>query len=126
MNPEPGVRRSRFCIRGPEECDGIAEPEEDGEVTFWKCARCEQEFGYQVTGSGDPDCQLGVPEAVRRLYGTSEVLLPGSPLPLGAGVTLEGVNVVIDPAQPPGVVTVESGADRKSVFLGPVIRRRAE
>lgn len=126
MTPDPEVRRSRFCIRGPEECEGIAEPEEDGEVTFWKCTTCEQEFGYQVTGSGDPDCQLGVPEAVRRMYGKAETLLPGSPLPLGPGTTFEGINVVVDPAQPSGVVSLESETDRRSVFLGPVIRRRAE
>ena len=124
MSPEPEVRRSRFCIRGPGECEGVAEPEEDGEVTFWKCTTCEQEFGYQVTGASEPDCQLGVPEAVRRLYGKAETLLPGSPLPLGTA--FEGVSIVVDPSQPPGVVSLESGTDRKSVFLGPVIRRRAE
>ncbi len=82
------VRSSRFCIRGPEECEGIAEPEEDGEVTFWKCVECEQEFGYEVTGSGDPDCQLGIPEPVRRAVDFIPLGDPGKGLFLGSAIRM--------------------------------------
>jgi hypothetical protein len=37
-----------------------------------------------------------------------------------------GLTLVTDPAQPPGVIALESGSDRRSVFLGDVIRRRPE
>jgi hypothetical protein len=43
-----------------------------------------------------------------------------------APVCAAGLTIVADPAQPPGVVTLESGSDRRSVFLGDVIKRRPE
>jgi len=84
-NPEE-PRRARFCIRGPEECDGIAEPEEDGEVTFFKCVKCEQEFGYQVIGPGDPECQLGIPAAVRGAFEFVPLADPAKGLFLGSAI----------------------------------------
>jgi hypothetical protein len=43
-----------------------------------------------------------------------------------APVCAAGLVIADGPAQPPGVMTVESGSDRRSVFLGDVIRRRPE
>jgi len=43
-----------------------------------------------------------------------------------APVCAAGLTIAADPAQPPGVMTVESGSDRRSVFLGDVIKRRPE
>lgn len=100
MSGEPWLGENRFCGRGPEECDGIAEPEEDGEVRYHKCVKCGFEFGYQVAGQpAQGDCQLGVPESVRLQFSA---------------------------AQPPGVMSLESGGERRSVFIGATIKRRAE
>jgi hypothetical protein len=41
-------------------------------------------------------------------------------------VCAAGLTIVADPAQPLGVMTVESGSDRRSVFLGTTIKRRPE
>jgi hypothetical protein len=57
---------ARPCVRGPEECPGIAEPEEDGEARYWACRDCGHVFGYELLGAQQDSCQLGVPEAVRR------------------------------------------------------------
>lgn len=88
-----------FCPRGPEECDGIAEPEEDGEVQFYKCVKCGFESGYRVI-SQEPDgsCQLGIPEDVRRAH----LMVSDTTLPSDTNI----------PSPP--------------VFLGPTITRRAE
>lgn len=91
---EPWVGERVFCGRGPEECEGVAEPEEDGEVRFYKCTRpeCGFEFGFEVIGRPEQDnCQLGIPEDVRRMHGTG-VTVHG-PLPGGAGVTFLGSNI---------------------------------
>jgi hypothetical protein len=65
----PWFAANVFCGRGPEECDGIAEPEEDDHVRFFKCTNpeCGFEFGFQVIEvQTDGTCQIGVPEEVRR------------------------------------------------------------
>lgn len=55
------------CGRGPAECGGTAEPEEDGPVTYWACTACGYESGFTVTGTPPGgDCQLGLPEQTRR------------------------------------------------------------
>lgn len=43
-----------------------------------------------------------------------------------APVCAAGLTIAADPAQPPGVISLESGPDRRSVFLGSVIKRRPE
>lgn len=43
-----------------------------------------------------------------------------------APVCAAGLTIAVDPAQPPGVLSAESGSDRRSVFLGSVIKRRPE
>lgn len=46
----------------------IAEPEQDGDLTYWTCLVCGYEFGYQRAPdpNAEPSCQLGIPESVRR------------------------------------------------------------
>lgn len=45
-----------------------AEPEDDGEVTYYACLVCGSEFGWGRSESFDSDdeCQLGLPAEVRR------------------------------------------------------------
>lgn len=54
------------------ECEGIGEPESEGDLTWFTCDTCNSEFGYvripktpaqEAAGS----CQLGVPEAIRKI-----------------------------------------------------------
>jgi hypothetical protein len=45
---------------------GVAEPESDGELRYYACARCGYEFGYQMARQDAGTCSLGVPEAIRR------------------------------------------------------------
>lgn len=48
------------------------------------------------------------------------------PVPQAAPVCAAGLVIRVDDAQPPGVMSLESGGERRSVFLGNVIRRRPE
>jgi hypothetical protein len=95
---------ARPCTRGPEECVGIAEPEEDGDTRYWECQDCGHIFGYEAAGEPAQDsCQLGVPEAVRHTgaaYGPGWGSPDATPLADYLGGT--------------------------SVFLGETIRRRPE
>jgi hypothetical protein len=66
LHPErPPVRP---CPRGVEECSGFAEEEIDGIVRYWVCQGCGFEFDYttEPVSGGHDDCQLGVPEEIRR------------------------------------------------------------
>lgn len=84
MSGEAWLGESRFCGRGPEECDGIAEPEEDGEVRYYKCVKddCGFEFGYEVIAPAQQsDCQLGIPESVRLQHHST--FPPPAPAPGG-------------------------------------------
>lgn len=48
------------------------------------------------------------------------------PLPQAGPLCAAGLSIRVDAARPPGVLSLESGGERKSVFLGSVIRRRPE
>lgn len=61
----PWVERCEPCM--DEDCEGIAEPEQDGDIRYWACTRCGTEFGYQRVSQPQPGaCQLGLPEETRR------------------------------------------------------------
>jgi hypothetical protein len=77
-------------------CGSQAEPEQDGEVVFFACPDCGGAFGYRRVSQGQ-FCAAGLP-----------------------------VDIRVDAAQPPGVLSLESGGERQSVFLGNVIKRRPE
>jgi hypothetical protein len=66
---EPWVEETVPCIYAP--CDGLAEPEMDGDMRYYACMSCGGEFGYQrVQDSGDT-CQLGlriVPEQAAPVF----------------------------------------------------------
>lgn len=88
------------CGRGPDECKGTAEPEEDGEARYYKCTApdCGFEFGYEIVSEpAQGDCQLGIPEETRKLIGTASV--SHGPLPGGAGVTFLGSNITVRRAE---------------------------
>ena len=76
-----------------------AMPESDGELRYYACTECGYESGYEQARQDAGACQLGVPEEVRLRYSAS---------------------------QPPGVMTLVSGDERRSVFLGTTIGRRPE
>jgi hypothetical protein len=46
------------------------------------------------------------------------------PVPLAGPLCAAGLSIRVDDAQPPGVLSLESGGGRTSVFLGATIRRR--
>lgn len=46
-------------------CGELAEPEQDDDLVYFACG-CGHEFGYRRVAQGGGDCQLGVPEPVRR------------------------------------------------------------
>ena len=75
----------------------MAEPESDGELRYYACGTCGYEGGYEMARQPEGNCSLGVPEEVRARY-----------------------------SQPPGVVTLKSGSESTSVFLGTTIGRRSE
>lgn len=79
------------------QCGGAAEPEEDEAILWYVCT--------------DPDCgaEFGY-----------------QPLPVSGPVCAAGLTIRVDDAQPPGVLTLESGGERQSVFLGNFIGRRPE
>lgn len=41
-------------------CDGAAEPEQDGDVTYFACPECDGEFGHRKADSG-AFCAAGLP-----------------------------------------------------------------
>jgi hypothetical protein len=51
------------CPRGPQECGGTAEPEEDDGSRYWVCMNpeCGFTFGYQQAPQESGACSLGVP-----------------------------------------------------------------
>jgi hypothetical protein len=79
------------------QCGGAAEPEQDGDMVYQSCPGCGAEFGFRRVQQDGPLCAAGLP-----------------------------VEIVTAAAQPPGVVTLASGEERKTVFFGPVIKRRPE
>jgi hypothetical protein len=68
VTAEPWADASRPC--GDPECaerGGIAEPESDGDVSYYACTTCGYVSDYERIGQPSGDgCQLGIPEAVRR------------------------------------------------------------
>jgi hypothetical protein len=48
------------------------------------------------------------------------------PVPVSEVRCAAGLVIRVDDAQPPGVLTLESGGQRQSVFLGSTISRRSE
>jgi hypothetical protein len=56
--PEPLVEQGTACIY----CPGTAEPEQDGDVVFLVCPRCEGEFGHRKAAQG-AFCAAGLPLA---------------------------------------------------------------
>jgi hypothetical protein len=79
------------------QCGEAAVPELDRDLKFWACPECGAEFGYVRVVSPDPVCAAGLP-----------------------------VEVVAGAAQPPGVMTLKSGENSTSVFLGTTIQRRSD
>jgi len=73
-----------------------AQPEADGPLRYYACP-CGYEFPAEMAGQDAGSCQLGIPE---------------------------GIRLRVSASQPPGVVTIDSGAERRSVFLGVKIGRR--
>lgn len=61
-------------------CGATAQPEQDGDVTYWSCG-CGYDWGYQAVPSTDPSCQLGIPEETRRF--ASGGIIPADQVPTG-------------------------------------------
>lgn len=61
--PQPDVAEEAMPCIG---CGGPAEPEQDGQVTYYACldAECGQEFGHEVRRPDGPVCAAGLPIAV--------------------------------------------------------------
>ena len=76
---------------------GIAEPEQEGDLLFFTCPECGSLFGYRQAEPSGPVCAAGLPVSIRA-----------------------------DPAQLPGVATIDTGAEQRKVFLGVTIKWRAE
>lgn len=55
-----------------------------------------------------------------------DALFGYQPLPQAGPLCAAGLSIRVDDAQPPGVLSLESGGERKSVFLGNFIGRRPE
>lgn len=66
-------------------CDGIAEPEQDGDHVFQVCEKCGMEFGFRRIQQTQGDCQLGIPEHVRRAYSPVE-----QPTPVAVSIGKKG------------------------------------
>jgi transcription initiation factor TFIIIB Brf1 subunit/transcription initiation factor TFIIB len=47
------------------QCFGPAEPEQDGDTALYVCTECGSVFGHTKIAQ-ESDCQLGIPEEVRR------------------------------------------------------------
>lgn len=56
----------RVVACGDPDCDGLAEPEQDGDVTYHACRDCGYEFNYQRLAPNQSTCAAGLPEALRR------------------------------------------------------------
>lgn len=52
-------------------CPGLAEPEQDGDHTYYECDLCGYSFGFEraetVAVNPDGACSVGIPESVRRV-----------------------------------------------------------
>ena len=63
--PEPWLEEAVPCARGPEECTGQAEPEEDDGCRYFVCAKpeCGYTFGHQLVPRDEEAgaCSVGVP-----------------------------------------------------------------
>lgn len=69
------------------QCRGRAEPEQDGDHTYFECEDCGYAFGFArtktVAVNRDGACAVGVPEAVRRAASqpmTNALAAAGPPL----------------------------------------------
>lgn len=70
------------------ECEGIAEPEQDGDLLYFACTVCGSEFGWErIVIQTEPACQLGIPEDIRRAAMRNVPGLDGAPKQ-GTPVTL--------------------------------------
>lgn len=76
---------------GCPSCGGRAEPEEEDGLTKYVCTACEYEFGFlqhaQVSGI---DCQIGVPEDVRRAFSARPEPLAGRSVDIPVELTEAG------------------------------------
>jgi hypothetical protein len=54
---EPVVEGPAGCVY----CGGVAEPEQDGDLTFHACADCGGAFGYRRVQRAGPVCAAGLP-----------------------------------------------------------------
>jgi hypothetical protein len=70
------------------QCRGRAEPEEDGDHTYFECLECSYAFGFTRTETvlayRDGSCAVGVPEDIRRAASQpmTNALRASDPLPL--------------------------------------------
>jgi hypothetical protein len=80
-------------VAGCPQCGGDAEPEQDGRLLYYACTVCGSEFGYRY---------------------------PAAP---AAGVCQLGLDIAVDEGQSPGVVSLRSGLEQRSVFIGTIGRR---
>lgn len=69
-------------------CRGRAEPEQDGDHTYFECLECGYAFGFTrletVAVQRDGACAVGVPEDIRRAASLpmTNALAASQPLPL--------------------------------------------
>ncbi len=69
-------------------CNGRAEPEQDGDHTYFECPECGYAFGFTrlstVAVQQDGACAVGVPEDLRRAASQpmTNALAASQPLPL--------------------------------------------
>lgn len=52
--------RDRVLSCGDPDCEGLAEPEQDGDMTYHACRVCGYEFNYQRIEQVDT-CAAGIP-----------------------------------------------------------------
>ena len=87
----------------------MSEPLVAGSLPCPQCgADAEPEEDGQILWFACPDC---------------DALFGYQPVPLAGPLCAAGLPVRVDDAQPPGVMSLESGGERKSVFLGSIGRR---
>ncbi len=60
---------------GDPECDGLAEPEQDGSYRYFVCGTCGFCDCYEPVPAPQSACALGVPATIRAAF-------PGPPQPL--------------------------------------------
>jgi len=66
----------------------VAEPEQDGDLTYYACTGCSYEFGWQHRRANDDTCcAVGIPEPLRRRASTAaeHALASAQPLLLQIG-----------------------------------------